>query len=191
MSKIRKAIILHGMPSEEEYFDLSGLKPTESHWLPWLREELTKKGITVELPAFPDPYEPVYEKWKEAFEKFSLDEETALIGHSCGAGFLVRWLSENPVRVNKVILVAPWLDPDRGRAPEFFDFTIDRSLGTRTDGVVVFVSRDDDEEILTSARQIEKGIENVVVKECFGKGHFTSGDMHTQKFPELLQELAV
>lgn len=32
---------------------------------------------------------------------------------SCGAGFLLRWLSENSVRIAKLILVIPWLDPNK------------------------------------------------------------------------------
>src|SRR6185369_234789 len=162
---MKRAIILHGMPSEEEYFDLSALKPTESHWLPWLKRELKERGIVAETPAFPRPYEPDYEKWKQKFEEYAPDEGTMLIGHSCGAGFLVRYLSEHRIRVGKVVLVAPWLDPDKGRAPKFFDFTMDENMAERTDGMTVFVSLDDDEEILVSAEQIRKGIKDVSLRE--------------------------
>ena len=71
-------------------------------------------------------YQPKYELWKTEFEKNEIDEETSLVGHSNGAGFIIRWLSENKdVRVDKVILVAPWLDPTNRKGSEFFDFVID------------------------------------------------------------------
>jgi len=48
----------------------------------------------------PDPWEPIYEKYKEEFEKYSVNETTVLIGHSCGCAFLVHWLGEKKKKVN-------------------------------------------------------------------------------------------
>ncbi|MEX0652068.1 MAG: alpha/beta fold hydrolase [Candidatus Paceibacterota bacterium] len=75
----------------------------------------------------PEPYLPNYEKWIEVFEQFKVDEETDLVGHSCGAGFLLRWLSENKINVGKLVLVAPWIDPinELGDENNFFDFERD------------------------------------------------------------------
>lgn len=186
---MKKVIILHGMPSKEEFFDPASKSPSKDHWLSWLKEKLLNERIAVKAPELPVPYAPVYEQWKEMFEKFSVDKETALVGHSCGAGFLVRYLSENKVHVGKVILVAPWIDPDLNRAPEFFSFTMDKDMVQRTAGVTIFVSDDDDNEILTSATKIRAGIKDVALKEFHGKGHFTFGDMKTEAFPELLDTL--
>lgn len=180
---MRKAIILHGMPSKEEYDgDEAG-----HHWIPWLKNQLEQQGYRVAAPELPNPYAPVYEDWKATFEQFPLDEETVLVGHSCGAGFLVRYLSENPVQVGKVVLVAPYLDADKDHIPEFFDFQIKQNLVQQTGGITIMISEDDDIDILESVRIILTACEGINVKEFTNKGHFTFEDMHTEEFPELLQ----
>lgn len=186
---MKNAIILHGMPSEEEYASHEGQYPSKMHWLPWLKTELEKRGIKTETPELPRPYAPVYGDWKAVFESLSFNEETTLIGHSCGAGFLVRWLSEHKQKVGKVALVAPWLDPTHELKNNFFDFVVDSGLITKTDGISIFVSRDDDQEILDSVARLKEDIPAIAVKEFQNRGHFTLEDMGTREFPELLEIL--
>ncbi len=183
---MKQAIILHGMSDSKEEYDGH---ESEHHWLPWLGAELEKQGYEVATPELPEPYHPVYEAWRGVFEKYKLDEGTVLVGHSCGAGFLVRYLSENDVRVGKVILVAPYLDPDGDHIPEFFDFSIKRNLVASTSGVTIFVSTDDDKDILDSVKMIRLGCDGVETKEFTDKGHFTLGEMGTREFPELLTKI--
>jgi len=110
---MKTAIILHGMPDESEFKDPNREASSNCHWYPWLQRQLVLNGILAQTPEMPKAYEPEYDAWKEMFERFDTDEETILIGHSCGGGFIVRWLSENKdKRVGKVVLVAPWIDPD-------------------------------------------------------------------------------
>ncbi len=180
---MKTAIILHGMPSIEQYDGNEAGK----HWIPWLSHQLGLSGFVVYTPELPEPYEPHYGDWCRVFEQFILDEETVLIGHSCGGGFLVRYLSENDIHVGKVILVAPWLDPDKDHCPKFFDFTIKRNLVAFTSGVTVFVSKDDDSDILDSVQQVSSECEGVEIREFMDKGHFTFDDMKSQEFPELLE----
>ena len=187
---MRTAIILHGMPSKEEYFNPESPAQSNKHWLPWIQRKLILKGILAQTIELPEPYEPVYEKWCDVFEQLRVDEETILIGHSCGAGFLVRWLSENRKKVGKVVLVAPFLDPDGDEVKsDFFHFEIDAGLVRRTAGVTIFVSTDDDSEILDSVANLENSLTDVKVIRLKNRGHFTLGDMKTEKFPELLKVL--
>lgn len=163
---MKTAIILHGMPSKEEYFSEEIPSQSNKHWLGWLKKELIINGILTETPELPEPYEPVYEKWETVFKNFPINEHTILVGHSCGAGFLIRWLSENKVKVGKVALVAPFLDPDHDEVKsDFFNFNIDKDLAKRTEGVKIFVSKDDDEEIHASAEQIKAKVKNIEVME--------------------------
>lgn len=186
---MKQVIIVHGMPSREEYFGPEGVNQSHKHWLGWIGERLKEQGYVVLWLEMPEPYEPVYEKWKSVFERYVIDPETILIGHSCGAGFLVRWLSENDVRVSKVTLVAPWLDPNRKLSNRFFDFGIDKDLVARTKGVTVFVSQDDEPEILDSVTKLKNSIPGIAVQEFSDRGHFTFGDMGTREFPELYKVL--
>jgi hypothetical protein len=186
---MKTAIILHGMPSKEEYFKETSPAQSNKHWIPWIQRELILNGVLAQAIELPEPYTPVYEKWAEVFEQFNLDEETMLIGHSCGAGFLVRWLSEHEVKVAKVVLVAPWLDPGHELDTGFFDFTIDPELTNKTKGIDVFISADDDDVILESTTRLRKEVEGITFHEFADKGHFTFGDMKTEQFPELKEVL--
>ncbi|MCF7843844.1 alpha/beta hydrolase [Candidatus Gracilibacteria bacterium] len=184
---MKSAIILHGMPSKEEYFNCDRSSQSNSHWLPWLQQQLIVNGVLTQTPELPEPYLPVYEEWCKVFEQFTIDEDTTLVGHSCGAGFLLRWLSENKIEVGKVVLVAPWFDPVKEIQNNFFDFEIDRDILQRVEVMSIFVSSDDEKTVLDSVEIITKQLPQVEVKRFEGKGHFTFGDMKTEKFPELLE----
>lgn len=183
---MKTAIILHGMPSKEEFLDPNIPAQSNLHWLPWIQKQLSLDGIVAQTPELPEPFEPNYEKWRLVFEQFRIDEQTILIGHSCGAGFLVRWLSENNVKVDKVVLVAPFIDPDGDEVPPgFFPFQIDPELIKKTRDCTILVAENDDQEIQDSVNMIAKST-NVKVKRLSKGGHFTQADLGTEKFPELL-----
>lgn len=188
---MKTAIILHGKPSKKEYFAPRGASQSNKHWLPWLQKELILNGVLAQTPEFPEPYRPVYEKWRSTFEQFNVDRDTALVGHSCGGGFLVRWLSQNKVKVGRVVLVAPWLDPGLTLKTGFFDFKIDPNLVKRTRGLTIFVSKDDYRDVQKSVKQLKTLLRGprIEIKEFINRGHFTLGDMKTEKFPELLDAL--
>ena len=183
---MKTAIILHGKPSKEEYLDPKCPSPSNAHWLPWLQRQLVLNGILAQTPELPEPYEPDYKKWSSVFQEFPIDADTMLVGHSCGAGFLIRWLSERGVQAGKVALVAPWLDPNHNPARTMFDgLHIDANLAACTRGVRLFISSDDSKEVLTSAALLESTVKGIQLHRFSGRGHFTSGDLKTAEFPEL------
>lgn len=188
---MKTAIILHGRPSKKEYFAPRGASQSNKHWIPWIQNQLILNGILAQTPELPEPYKPVYKKWRSIFEQFKIDKNTGLIGHSCGAGFLVRWLSQNKIRVGNVVLVAPWLDPDHTLKTGFFNFKIDPNLVKRTRGLTIFVSKDDYRDVRKSVKQLKTLLKGpkIEIKEFTNKGHFTLNDMKTEKFPELLNAL--
>lgn len=185
---MKTAIILHGRPGKDEYLVDDYPSPSNSHWLPWLQRELLRKGILAQAPETSNPYKPTYESWKKAIEYFNPSEETILVGHSCGGGMIVQWLSKNPqVKVGKVMLVAPWIDLEKEDWPAF-NFTIDKNIAARTNGVTIFNSIDDVPEIQTSVKRLREEINDNKYVEFQGKGHFTHKYMPDDRFPELLEE---
>lgn len=99
----------------------------------------------------PRPYEPRYEVWRQEFTHLPVDERTLLVGHSCGGGFLLRWLSEENCRVGRVVLVAPWLDVE-GEVGDFFHFALDRQIDRKAvHGIDVLYSTNDYPHLQSSA----------------------------------------
>ncbi|MFA5933806.1 MAG: alpha/beta hydrolase [Candidatus Paceibacterota bacterium] len=186
---MKTAIIIHGMPNKEEYYDINRPASSNRHWFPWIQKQLLLKDIVAQTPEMPVPYNPDYNSWKEIFEQFLLNQETILIGHSCGAGFIVRYLSENNVKVGKVVLVAPWIDPDTFLKTGMFDFEIDENLVAKTNGVMVFSSTNDEKEMQDTLEILKNKIKNIKVVEFKNMGHFCYDDMGTDAFPELLAEV--
>ena len=88
-----KVVIVHGCTSDKN--DLTFNK----HWMPWLKKELEKLNFKVKIPKMPETWKPNYNKFKKEFEKNKIDEDTILIGHSCGCAFIVRWLGETKQKI--------------------------------------------------------------------------------------------
>lgn len=188
---MKNAIILHGKPDpgQEEYYNPGFPASSNAHWIPWLQKQLIIHDITTQTPEIPNAWQPEYETWRKEFERYDITPETVLVGHSCGAGFIVRWLSEHPdVRVGSVVLVAPSLGIDWD-TNNFFDFTIDPKLAARTEKLVIFVSDDDRDAIQQAAKKLRSTIEGIHYREFHGYGHFCLEDMKTVDFPELRDEL--
>jgi predicted alpha/beta hydrolase family esterase len=186
---MKRAIIIHGYNDKSEYENTTRPAASNDHWLPWIQRQLLLKGIEAQTPEMPGFYESHYKAWKDMLECFNPDEETILVGHSCGGGFLVRWLSETKQKVDKVVLVAPWLDPRSVIDPEFFNFEIDPNIAQKTNSLTIMYSTDDTLDILTSVKTLKSKLENTVFQEFSDKGHFVLGSMKSEKFPELLEVL--
>lgn len=182
---MRNAIILHGMPSKGEYYSPDYPSASNFQWLPWLQKQLLIADIHAVTPEMPHAYAPDYSIWQPEFERYDLTPDTILIGHSCGGGFLVRWLSEHKdVRVGKVFLVAPWLDPDSELKNGFFDFVIDEAICERAKEIVLINSTDDDSDIQKSVKMIRSVLEKVTYMEFLDRGHFLM-----KEFPELAAKI--
>jgi len=133
----------------------------------------------------PAQYNHEYNAWKEMFERFPLNKETILVGYSCGGGFIVRYLSENNVRVGRVVLVAPWIDPEKSLNTGMFDFKIDENLVNKTSGVTILNSTNDMKTVQDSVAILKEEVKNLMVVDFQNRGHFCYADIGT-KFPELL-----
>lgn len=188
-NKISNVIIVHGSNSSEKEAK-TGKPENERHWKPWLKRELEKKGIKVSNDLYPQDWNPNYEEWKKVFEKNKIDENSVLIGHSAGTAFILRWLNENKRKVKKIILIAPSITP-HGKylnLSKLKDFKFDSSLTKYFDETITFYADDDDEDIINSAKEVNKKLGGRIFN-LSGRGHFTLGDMKTEEFPELLDEV--
>lgn len=187
------AIILHGKPDDFEYYDR--LEPTNSNfaWIPWIKKQCQLHEIDAQTPEVFRSFDAPYEHWKHELERYDITNDTILIGHSCGGGVLLRWLSENrDVRVKKLILVAPWFDPLRFMPETFgfdlFDFQRDVHLLDRIEDAVIFHSDDDQESIQKTLLSIQQTWPEFAVRTFHNYGHFCPPQV-SYEFPELLEEI--
>ena len=189
---MKNAILIPGRPEKDEYYDPKYPTNSNSHWFPWLSKQLQINDIFAVAMEPPQPYSPRYDLWKKEFERFDITTETVLVGHSCGGGFLVRWLSENKDRrVGTVVLVAPWLNPENNPdsdTADFFDFEIDPDLASRMAGFTIFNSDNDFDTIHKSVQIIRDKVKNAKYKEFHNYGHFCYRDLNSVEFPDLLKE---
>lgn len=187
---MKKAYILHGCCDKEEYLSDEYPSPSNFHWLPWLQKQLLVQGYSCQTPEMPDPYKGDFSAWKSIFDAFLIDDQTSLIGHSCGGGFLLRWLSENEKTIDKLILVAPSLDLHK-KYGDFLQGPVDPKLQKRIHEIHVLYS---DNETVTGVKETVDLITEMFLESQLhlftDKKHFRLRDLGTEKFPELLSLLS-
>ncbi|MFH1521464.1 MAG: leucine--tRNA ligase [archaeon] len=187
-NKISNVVIVHGCPSNKEKALSPETRTYDKHWIPWTKKKLSDKGIKVETPMMPEPWMANYNDWKKKFEKLNIDENSILIGHSCGCAFLVRWLGDTKQKVKKLILVAPWKIDSKNRKNGFYTYDIDEEIKNRVGKITMFTSNDEEEDGKKSVKIFNEAIGGKVI-ELSERGHYTMGDMKTEKFSELLEEI--
>ena len=84
-------------------------KPFEN-WFPWLESKLSEKKICCVIPSFPTPEHQNYSDWERLMDYYCelgvVNEETVLVGHSCGAIFLVHYILKHKLVVKGLICVS-------------------------------------------------------------------------------------
>ena len=184
----KNCIIVHGCPSIAE--NDPEKRTYDKHWIPWVKKELSLRGIPTIAPIMPTPWSPDYSEWKKEFDKLSINKDTILIGHSCGCAFLVRWLGETKQIINKLILVAPWkiADENNTAKKKFYEYPINNKIKENIKEVIIFTADNEEKDGKKSVEIFHKVIDGKVI-ELKGRGHYTMRDMGTQEFPELLEEV--
>ena len=176
-------LIIHGCPQ-----NAADLIPQNKHWTGWLEQKLREQGLEAYAPVMPVSWEPDYQRWKKVLEEYKVTENSLLIGHSCGAAFLVHWLLDKGKKVKKLILVAPAKTSIKeDRRKNFYDFKLSKDASRIADEIVIFISNDH-ESMLESLELYKKSLKPRVIK-LENKKHFIPFQMGTNEFPELLNEV--
>ncbi|MDR2412888.1 MAG: alpha/beta hydrolase [Rickettsiales bacterium] len=136
----------------------------------------------------PTPYKPVYQEWKKTFEQLDHKNLSVVVGHSAGCGFFLKWIHENPnVSLDKLLLVAPWLDPQKLEAP-FLEFTLNKNALDRVKEVHLFFSADDMDSIKVSTERIMQEYPSIIQHNYTDMGHFCFSDT-SETFEDLWEVL--
>jgi hypothetical protein len=164
----------------------------EEGWFPWLKKELEGDGYQVFVPQFSTPKNQTPEHWFATLQSYEFDEETILIGHSCGGAFLLRVLESLKTKVKAAVFVAAsvgikpikYYEVDRPFVGEPFDWEKIRNSAKH---FFVFHSEDDPFICVENGEKIAKeiGTELIRLKDA---GHFNAKAGYT-KFELLIEKM--
>lgn len=187
---MKNAILLHGLPSRNEYYNVDMPSASNAHWFPWLQNQLLVHDIKADTPEVQFSYKMIWKDWVKEVERFEINENTLLVGHSMGGGFWVRYLSEHPkLKILKAVLVAPWLNLSHEENTDFFNFELNPKITQQAKQFTIFASDNDHKDVQDTVKFLQKKLLNTSYKEFHNYGHFCYKDLKTDAFPELIEEL--
>ena len=158
-------------------------------WSDSLIKELGNK-FDVLLPKMPNPSNAKYEEWEIIFKKISklLEDNIVLIGHSLGAIFLAKYLSENkfPKKILATLLISPPYD-NEGMDESVGGFTLPKNLNRlnkQGNKIFIYQSKDDLVVPYDHLEKYKKALPNAIIRKFKKRGHFNQ-----KKFPELIKDI--
>jgi predicted alpha/beta hydrolase family esterase len=193
----QQVFVIHGgtaFDTYEEYLqyltqkEVSLEKLQAKDWKANLQNELGEM-FEVFLVKMPNAQNAVYQEWKVWFEKYLplLNDGVILIGHSLGAVFLAKYLSENKIirKITATLLVAPPYNNDDGRPLPQFSITSSLLLLEQQGGDVIFFhSKDDLVVAFTELLEYQRALPSAQVRIFEDRGHFNMAE-----FPEMIKEI--
>ena len=75
-------------------------------WIPWLKQELNNLNTECLIPNLPTPDNQNYINWSNITNNINIEQGDIVVAWSTGAIFAVRYLYENKIKVNKLILIS-------------------------------------------------------------------------------------
>ncbi len=193
----QQVFVIHGgtaFDTYEEYFsylqnkEVSLEKLQGKDWKMNLQNDLGE-GFEVFLPKMPNSQNAVYKEWCVWLEKFLplLDDGVILVGHSLGAVFLAKYLSENSVtkKIKATLLVAPPFGRDLGQLlPQFSITSSLEKLQLQGGKVIIFHSKDDPVVDFSELKRYQDALPSLDTRIFEDRGHF-----NMEEFPEMVEEI--
>ena len=71
---------------------------------------------------------------------------------------------------------------------EFYTYPIDKTIKDRTKGIIMFTADDEEEDGRKSLKIYNKDLGGKII-ELKGHGHYTTRNMGTEEFPQLIEEV--
>ncbi len=171
----------------------------EEAWFPWLKRELTAKGMKVEVPAMPITDQPQIDAWVNKLAEMigQPDKDTYLVGHSIGVQTILRYLEMVAKPVGGVLSVAGWYYLKDGslNGPEevsiaqpWVETPINSELVRENAGIIRAIFSDNDPYVDLENAKLFKDRLGAVTLVLPNKGHLGAED-NLKEVPEILDEL--
>ncbi len=154
-------------------------------------EDSFKDQFEIFMPKMPNKESAKYEEWKAWFERLVpfLNDDVALIGHSLGAMFLIKYLSENtfPKKIKLLALVAPpYFGKDNKHEKSDFFFASSpesfESIAHQAGNIYLFHSKDDEIVPFSDFEIYKQNLPSAQAMAFTDRGHF-----NLPEFPELVE----
>ena len=90
----------------KNYFVIHALGNTENnYWYKYIKNYVENQGFSCVVPTLPEIGKMSYQSWAKEFDKYKslINKDSIVIGHSTGSIFLVKYLMENNLKVDKFI----------------------------------------------------------------------------------------
>lgn len=195
---MQQIIAIHGGTTFAHYEDFidslstKTLYPERFAFQPGWKELLQQNlgaDYQVLLPSMPNKSNAKYEEWKLWFEHFSSIAENGcvLIGHSLGAIFLAKYLSENtfPKRIKATILVAaPYDDETLEDLTDFKLSGVSSAFAEQAGETTFFFGSDDPVVPVTEMDKFQRDVPSAEFVIMAAPDHFVRAD-----FPEIIDRI--
>jgi len=193
----QQILIIHGGDASNTYDEyLENLKSWDIT-LDRIRTKGWKSNLQTTLgenfdvlnPKMPNAQNARYAEWKIWFEKIIplLGDEVILVGHSLGAIFLTKYLSENkfPKNIKALMLISPPYNTPSVHPLADFVLTMPLSkIADQVDKIILFHSKDDKVVPFTNAEHYLNDLPNIELITFKNRGHFNQ-----EEFPEIVEKI--
>jgi predicted alpha/beta hydrolase family esterase len=172
----------------------------EEGWFPWLKRELEFRGFEVQVPAMPDPSEPIIDVWVPHLAKLvgEPDEQTFFVGHSIGCQTILRYLQTfgQGKKVGGAVFVAGWFvlsdlesEEEKIIGKPWIEMPIDfaKVKSISKNFVAIFGDNDPVVPYEENRKLFEERLNARIIVE-HSKGHFSGSDGVTE-LPSVLEAI--
>lgn len=193
----KQILVIHGGNAFEKYDEyLSSLKNKEIT-LERLKSKDWKSNLGAVLgeeyevltPQMPNSQNARYSEWKILFERIIpiLEYEIIFVGHSLGAIFLAKYLSENnyPKKIKATFLVAPpYNTKDIHPLVDFILLNHLEEFAKQGGEISIYHSKDDQVVPFSNCLDYQKDLPSAHIKIFEDRQHFNQ-----ESFPEIIDDI--
>jgi uncharacterized protein len=161
----------------------------DTNWKPWLAHQLQERGIKADVPAMPNPDNPIQSEWVDKIAQTigTPAIDTYLVGHSLGCIAILRYLEtlDENQKIGGAIFVAGFghelkFDGYNGEHDSFFKKPLNWKTIRKRCHKFVAIHSDNDPHVGRDNLDLFKenlGAETILTH---GQGHYGSDDGHTK-----------
>jgi len=160
------------------------------NFIPWLKEELEKKGYHVQSPQMPNTDNPTEnEQVDYVVDNCQIDKDTIVVGHSLGAIVAMKMIIKIKKPIQGLVLVAAAMDPASQTSESrlfhrTFNWDIDFNLLKKTAGFRIVLSDIAENKRINYLEKLANNLDAKLVVGLAAKEHFTA-----KEEPLILQTL--